>query len=201
MKQSTKTTHSSTKNKKPAKLVADAPKTREIAFVKSPWLQEYLDPASLRISPVSERIIDGIAQDLLDWACEHETFTLNSFLVKKQIHRMTFYRWKQLFPKLQWAYDISMMAFADRREVFGLLRKIDPTTAFNGLPKYDEEWKAFTEWKTKLKDPENNQPEITINIPSNSSDFQLFLKWKEDCPEIYAMLLDKMKEKYGSNGT
>ena len=155
-----KASNTNTLSKKSSKEV----RPQEIAFLRSPWLQEYLDPESLRITPVSEKIIDIIAQELLDWSSNDEHFTVNSFLVRKRIHWKTFAEWKRKFPKLKWASDIAMMALADRREVFGLLRKIDPTTAFNGLAKYDHEWKDFIQWKSTLSSNENGNEKIVIEI-------------------------------------
>lgn len=159
-----KTPNNSIVPKKSTKDLTIQKRDSEIAFLKSPWLQEYLDPSYLRISPVNEKIIDIIAQELLDWSCDNETFTLTSFLVKKRIHRQSFYAWKEKFPKLKFAYDISMMAFVDRREVFGLLRKIDPGTAFNSLAKYDDEWKEFVQWKSNLSANEGNNEKVVIEI-------------------------------------
>lgn len=181
-----KTSHHTIPSKKATKEV----RSQEIAFLRSPWLQEYLDPEYLRITPTSEKIIDIIAQELLDWSSSDEHFTVNSFLVKKRIHWKTFGEWKKKFPKLKWASDIAMMALADRREVFGLLRKIDPTTAFNGLAKYDEEWKDFLQWKSILNDKNASQPDVTIQLSNITSENLEYLKYKEE----FKRWLERKKE-------
>lgn len=160
-----KNTNTTSIPKKPTKNVRD----QEVAFLKSPWLQEYLDPASLRVTPINERIIDILAQELLDWSSKSENLTMNSFLVKKQIHWNTFLRWKEKFPKLKWAYDIAMMAFADRREVGGMTRKFDPGFTLNSMPMYDPNWKEFVKWKSSIKQQEENQQKVVIEISDLSA--------------------------------
>ena len=93
-----------------------------------------------------------------------DKLTFTSFLVHKKIPRDTFYRWTEEYPQLKTAHQLAMMNLSDKRDVGGLTRKLDPTFAFNSLPMYDPTWKEFIQWKANLKQENDNQQKIVVEI-------------------------------------
>lgn len=136
----------------------------EKSFSRSPWLSEYLDSSLMRIKPVSSAIVNKIADELIEWSKSEQQFTLNSFLFQKGIPKKAFYEWIEKYPELKTAHGMFMMKMSDKREVGGLTRKLDPTFAFNSLPMYDPDWREFMQWKSNLKQQEDNQQKIVVEI-------------------------------------
>lgn len=191
MKAISKNSNSNTALKKPATKVT----TRDLekSFERSPWLVEYFG-SNDRMRPVPTNIIDRIAYELVEWAKSDERYTINSFLFQKGIPKKTFYEWIERYSELKFAHEMFMLKMSDKREVGALTRKLDPSTAYNSLGKYDEEWRDYLKWKASLNDPDGQHGNITVNVQSNSTDFQFFQKWKEEQPDMYQALLVKMKE-------
>jgi hypothetical protein len=130
----------------------------------SVWLEEYRDFFALKTQPVTEAFIQRLGEELAQWSLKEDSLTLTSFCKMKGLTRMTFHRWKDKYPELNTAYQFAVEQFADKREVGGLTRKLDPTFAWNSLPKYDPEWQQFMQWKASLKQDDGNQQKVVVEI-------------------------------------
>ena len=137
---------------------------QETSFAKSSWLSEYIDATLTRITPLSETIVNNLAQELTDWVRLPDKLTFTSFLVHKKIPRDTFYRWAEEYPQLKTAHQLALMSLSDRREVGGLTRKFDPAFVLNSMPMYDPAWKEFMQWKASLKQDDGNQQKVVVEI-------------------------------------
>jgi len=142
----------------------------ETSFEKSSWLNEYIDATLTRITPLSENIVNNLAEELIEWVKKEDKLTFTSFLIHKKIPRDTFYQWTEKYPKLRTAHQLALMGLSDRRETGGLTRKLDPSFAFNSMPLYDPAWKEFMQWKANLKQDESNQQKIVVEINDLSKD-------------------------------
>lgn len=135
----------------------------------SKWLEDYKDLITFKMYPVTDAMLERLADELTKWALKEDSLTVSSFCRIKGITKKTLYRWKDRCADLDAAYNFALEQFAERREVGGLTRKFDPTFAFNSLPMYDSEWKAFVEWKANLRKENENDKKIVVELSNISS--------------------------------
>lgn len=152
-------------------------KALETSFAKTSWLTEYIDATLQRSTPLSEQIVDKLADELTEWVKKEDKLTLRSFLIHKKIPWDTFYVWIDKYPKLKVAHQLAMMNLSERREIGGMTRKFDTGFTLNSMPMYDPMWKEFVQWKASLKDPSSENKNITLVLPDITS--------KCSCKEVH----------------
>lgn len=128
------------------------------------WLEDYQDLFSLKTRPVTQGFIERLAHELIEWAKKPDSLVVKDFYNEKHIGVKTFYRWIDKYPEMAAANEYALNRLSSKREIGGLTRKFDPTFAWNSLPKYDPEWREFMQWKSSLKQSEDNQQKIVVEI-------------------------------------
>lgn len=102
--------------------------------------------------PVSDKIINHIADDLIRWARDDdEAFKLSQFWVKRGIDRKTFYRFLKRSKTLEAARDFALQCISNRREVGAIMGKYPEKTVMPYMAMFDPDHKAFVQWKNDLK--------------------------------------------------
>lgn len=153
------------KKSNPSRLLKKPTKNRtELEVKNSPWLEDYYDVFGLTMRPVTQGFIERISKELVEWSKLEDSLTIIGFCRAKGLSRTTFYEWKDKYPEIKSAYQFAKEQFVDKREIGGLTRKYDPTFAFNSLPKYDNEWKEFMQWKASLKQDDGSQQKVVVEI-------------------------------------
>jgi len=127
---------------------------------------ERFDLIDFRMKPVSERFIEQLALELIDWVKNNDdALKIEQFLVEHNICKSDLMRWIDKHPALSDAYAFAKMALGCRREIGGLKRKYDGSIVSFTMPQYDEAWVKNVEWRSNLKASQEQQiPEIKIVV-------------------------------------
>lgn len=130
----------------------------------SRWLEDYLDLFSLKMKPVTEGFIHRISQELNEWSKKDDSLILKNFYTSKEIPKDAFYRWANTYPELKASLLHAKERISARREHGGMTRKFDPNFILNSMPMYDDDWKEFIAWKSKMKSQEDQKERVVIEI-------------------------------------
>ena len=155
----TKKTNTTPIPKKPTKN-----RTKNEDLKVSPWLEDYLDLFSFKMKPITEAFISRLSEELNQWSQLDDSLILKRFYTDKNIPREAFYRWANKFPELGASLAQAKERISARREHGGMTRKFDPGFILNYMPMYDDEWKEFIKWKASIKQQEENQQKVVIEI-------------------------------------
>lgn len=155
----------STKNPSPAdKAKNEKTSTNNEDLKVSPWLEDYLDCFSLKMKPVTKKFIERLSLEINEWSKKDDALVLRDFWDAKDIPEDAFYRWARTHPEFRAAIDIAKGRIGSRREKSALTRKFDPGIVLNSMPMYDPAWREFVQWKASLKQQEESNQKIVIEI-------------------------------------
>jgi hypothetical protein len=111
-----------------------------------------------RNKPVTDRELDGLAEDLLDEVEDPQMIKITSFLTDRRISTDTWYSWIKRHDRLRKAHNIALNVLGLRRERRALEGDYNPTIVLKTLGFYDEAYKAYFEEETKARDGVNTAP-------------------------------------------
>lgn len=122
---------------------------------------------SWREKTPTDEYLKGLARDMVVWVQEDEdAFRLERFFRLKQVHKATFYRWKDKSEDLQQAVEFAKMVIAERRETGAIKKKYDTFAALRQMAHYDDDWKAVDQWNASLKQPVDQINTVkVVNVP------------------------------------
>lgn len=140
----------------------DSKPKRDPEIEKSPWLEDYLDCFTFKMKPVTQKFIERISAELIEWA-EHsnEAVKLSQFFDAKRIPRDTWNNWVR-YDTFKVAKQLALSILGNKREYAALIRKYEAGTVNFMMPNYDPDWKEMLQFRAKLKaeSENNNQPLI-----------------------------------------
>jgi len=141
-----KTPHNSTKKKTPPKVVRDKDSP------KSPWLEDYLDCFTFKMSPVTQKFLDRVSNELITWAkTDPDAFKISQFYLDKGFQMKTYYDWVKKYPIMKTAHSQALELIGNRREIGAMQKKLDTNIVSHMMPHYDPQWKEMVQWRNKLK--------------------------------------------------
>ena len=117
------------------------------------YFDEYKDFFTKRWTPVSERFLERLCDDLIDWASDDskKALTAEKFWQIKGIPFCRAKEWRDRFPPLKEAYENAKKMIGIRREEGSLLKKFDNSTFFRTALNYSQDFKETSEWDSNLK--------------------------------------------------
>ena len=124
--------------------------TRKPKAAKNVTHKGYLSNADADLIWMNPINIKNLIKDMYETIKNDEEMdSILAYLVKKEIPRMCYYRWKAMFPELADAHDAFNSIIGDR--LFKRV-KYDPKTIHTVMPEYDEHvWKKMIEYHNNLK--------------------------------------------------
>lgn len=127
-------------------------KTTKVVF-----LDEYRNLNTWKMTHINQAFIDAFARDMLAWASDHDKAQLkiSDFYLERGVSNDTMMRWIRKFDNLKDAYDAAKMIIGNRREKGGLKNYYNASLVATSMVHYDPEWREFYEWKSKLR--QNNE--------------------------------------------
>lgn len=131
----------------------------------SRWLEDYMHLLDFKIKPVTERFIERIAQELIEWSAQDSSIVFRDFYDDRYIPESTFSRWANKYEVLKDAVVLAKGRIGSRREKGALGRKYDASLVVNSMSMYDQGWKSNIEWKASLREGATTNAPITINLP------------------------------------
>jgi|ERR1700733_6916288 hypothetical protein len=84
--------------------------------------------------------LEYISELLIEWLDNQDCLTAKSFYLSKKVSSSTFYDWLKRCPQLKEAWDIAIEVIGDRREVGGLMGKLNPGLVERTMPLYDKSY-------------------------------------------------------------
>lgn len=111
-----------------------------------------------RSKPVTDRELDGLAEDLLDEVENGNMIKITSFLTERRISTGDWYSWLKRSERLRKAHNIALNVLGERRERRALEGDYNPSIVLKTLGFYDEAYKAYFEEEAKAKDGVNTAP-------------------------------------------
>ena len=84
--------------------------------------------------------LEYIASLLLEWLDNQDPVTAESFYLSRKISTSTFERWLQRCPELQEAWDIAVEVIGARRELGGLMGKLNPGLVRATMARYNKKY-------------------------------------------------------------
>jgi len=117
------------------------------------WKEKYyVNFYTHRQDIISPRIIEEMSKDLVKWAANNEkALKLSQFYLEKGIASSTFYYFMDKYPVLKNAAKCARELIGNRREIGGLLNKLNPSIVMSQMPKYDESWMDLEKKRAEIK--------------------------------------------------
>jgi len=127
-------------------------------------IDEIRNPFNGLRQPVTNRYLERLAIELVEWANLDSSIVIQKFLAQKGITGDNFYRWSCVCPALIEARNIAKLLVGCRREEGGLRKELDGRMVTASMPMYFPEWKEFMEWKAKIKEraDESNLQKVVV---------------------------------------
>lgn len=138
-----KTTNNNTKQKKPANLPP---------LTKPPvWLEDYMDRLTWALKPLTDRSLDLLCKDYVEFAMKPTTLKAGSFFVERGINPCMRRTWAAAYPQFKSAYEWGKYIIGERRERAAYRNEANAGFVEKMMPFFDEDWKDMVEWRNKLK--------------------------------------------------
>lgn len=140
----------------------------KVSYVRkegSPWVDDYLNPRSGYMEPMTQAGIQRLCQDLLDYAAKEDSLIFRTFLDNKCMPEIYYYRWVDKFENLREAHAMAKGMIGARRELAALVRKMDSSIVQSSMYMYDSAWKAMHDEKMRLKATTTPPMTIVANFP------------------------------------
>jgi len=116
------------------------------------YFGEYKDFFTHKMTPVSERFLDRLAEDILNWAItEKKAYTTDKFWYTKGISPRVAARWRERYKPLSDAYNDAQIMIGIRREEGSLTKVLDSNTFFRTAYFYSPAFVKTAEWQAELK--------------------------------------------------
>ncbi len=148
---------------------------------KLTWYEKYRNLNSWREKPVSVAFIEFLGKELMEWSDRDDAYKIGQFLRPKGISREVFLCWVEKYDSLKEAYNFTLSAIGDRREIGALKKELSEKTVHFTQSHYSATWRKAEERQAKLrKDSGDGDKEIVINITE-------FQKAKPDVAESVDM--------------
>lgn len=118
----------------------------------------YTDLYTWRKTPVSERMIEKIANDLVKWAAADDIKSprkkplfIREFFSSRGIPTTTYEDWLKRSPSLKLAHREALYLLGTHRERGAILKDYDAGMIKWRQHDYDPAWKKDEEWRAKIK--------------------------------------------------
>ena len=110
--------------------------------------------------------IVALAADLVEWSLdeENEALYLSDFYRGKKISRNDFMRWLSKSDILKTAYETAKRDISSRSYRGAVKRRYDANMVKHYLPVYDQDAKEIEEWRSAMKNKEEEKQDIKIII-------------------------------------
>jgi hypothetical protein len=144
-------------------------------------IDDYRDMKSFRMLPMSERGIERIATELIDWATNNEdALKMTQFYTKHGLNSHTIDRWCERVPFFREAIEHAKKIIGDRREIGALKKKYSESIVSASMAFYDPEWKALLEWRAKLARNEEDSSGVKFVVLEKFPDSPLVAEKKKE---------------------
>jgi hypothetical protein len=110
---------------------------RSIEHNRCAWIEEYIDCFDGRLSPVPEKFLDRLAQELVEHAEKSPILRLEWFFVKKKMSPYSGRKWAERYDLFGKAYKEAQFILGMRREHLALHRDITEGITIKSLYKFD----------------------------------------------------------------
>jgi len=129
-----------------------------------PEYMDFFDVFTMRLRPINEAWLEKLAKELVEWAKDENSFKFTQFLSDRGLPHTSFYSWIKRSEALAEAHKYTIMTLGARREWGGLSKQLDSSMIKASMPIYDRDWKKLEEWRSDLKQKENDseKPKIVV---------------------------------------
>jgi len=143
--------------------------TKKAAKLPYRHSDDYLNLHTMKLQPVSIEWLEILAKDLVEWAINDEkALKLTAFYTNRGICSDTLARWLRRSKILNTSHKFAKMVIGNRREVGALTKKFDATLVMRSMAVYDKEWKDLEEWRSDLKNKEEEQKAASFVVKMQS---------------------------------
>lgn len=133
--------------------------------------EDYICTQTFRQIPMSEAGLQHLAETLVTWAKNKDSYILNDFIDHYGLSPQTFYSWIKKSPMMKSAHEFAMRRIASNREIGALTKKLEVGPFKHVQYRYDDAWREADEYHARLKAQEakeNNSGFIVIrDMPSS----------------------------------
>lgn len=139
---------------------------------KKETTEEFWSFMDQSLTPRSDKFLDHLAKELIEWARDNEdALKLSQFWLKKQMDRGTFYQFLRRHKNLEKARDIALDYIGNRRELGAIQGKYPEKTVMPYMGMFDKDHKAFIKWKNDLrKEAEKSAEKQQVIIIEKAAD-------------------------------
>lgn len=129
----------------------------------------YLDNVSFRQTPISDRSLELLGKQLVNWALSDESaLKIRPFFTQRGMGTNDVKRWRKRNKKFDAAYDLAFNVIGDRRECGALIRKLDSSMVIRTMALYDKDWKLLEIWRSEMKKKEQEEKATSFTIKMQS---------------------------------
>jgi hypothetical protein len=118
------------------------------------YLDEYIDFFHGKRKAISEKGLDALGQELLEYAQDEDSLVLGDFFFDKGIPETSYRQWLAKNELFNLRYQAAKKKIGSRRERGALEREFAEKTALTSMAIYDSEWKEIEKWRSSLRSKE-----------------------------------------------
>jgi hypothetical protein len=133
--------------------------------------------------PVTDRWINQLATQLVEWVEEKNHLKFNEFLRERKINPDSFKRWENRIPNLKSAHTYAIRALGDIREIGAIRKEFDKGMILPVMHRYDPEWKKSEEWHASLTQKDSDKPTQTLVVIDKAVETTIVPPLKKDKDE------------------
>lgn len=146
-------------------------------------IYHYKDVRDLRLKPVTQRTIDGISENLLNWSRLSDSMHMDDFEYDYGYPISKIYEWKEKFPELAESLAIALKNLCRNRR--NAINRIDKESKFvyrdhrlaHVQHIYDPQWAEANKYHAELKAQQDKED-------ASSLGYQMFLDYQAKAKEM-----------------
>lgn len=136
---------------KPKKINPSRDREKAMTLLQRSEYAHFFSNCALR--PASQPFLEQLAIDLITWLDNNpDKLQIIGFLKERGIFPATIREWTKRNESLKNAYNWAMYTLGQRREEGAIRKEFDSSFVRYTMPMFDEDFKALEEWRSKLKD-------------------------------------------------